>query len=320
MRLRRALVCAALFASAASAYAQVTKWPERPVRIVVPFAPGGGTDIVARLIAPRLHEAFGQPFIVDNRGGAGGTLGGEILARAAPDGYTISLISSSYATTPAMQDLRFDPIRDVAAIGMTNSGPFFITVHPSVKAETLKDFVAVARAQPGKLHYGSSGAGGTPHLAGELLAQMTNTQLVHVPYKGTGPSVLDLLGGRIQFTIANGPSVLSHIKAGKLRAVAVTTEQRVPSAPELPTVHELFPGYIVLTWHGMLAPAGTPRSIVSRLHEAMGKILTGAELRKQLESMGTEPALTSPEAFMKRISEEIVLWTKVVKTAKVPRN
>ena len=320
MRLRRALVCAALFATAANAYAQVTKWPERPVRMVVPFAPGGGTDIVARLIAPRLHEAFGQPFIVDNRGGAGGTLGGEILARAAPDGYTISMVSSSYATTPALQDLRFDPIRDVAAIGMTNSGPFFITLHPSVKAETLKDFVALGRAQPGKLHYGSSGTGGTPHLAGELLAQMTGTELVHVPYKGTGPSVLDLLGGRIQFTIANGPAVLSHIKAGKLRAIAVTTEKRVPSAPELPTVHEFFPGYIVLTWHGMLAPAGMPKPIASRLHEALGKILTSSEVRKQLESMGTEATLTSPEAFMKRISEEIVLWTKVVKVAKVPRN
>jgi tripartite-type tricarboxylate transporter receptor subunit TctC len=149
---------------------------------------------------------------------------------------------------------------------------------------------------------------------------MTHTQLVHVPYKGTGPAVLDLLGGRIQFTIANGPSVLNHIKAGRLRAIAVTTQQRVPSAPELPTVHESFPGYIVLTWHGMLAPAGTPKSIVSRLHEALGKILAGAEVRKQLESMGTEPTLTSPEAFMKRISEEIVLWTKVVKAANVPRN
>ncbi len=320
MRLHRVAVCAALFAAAASSYAQNTKWPQRPVRMVVPFAPGGGTDIVARLIAPRLHEAFGQPFIVDNRGGAGGTLGGEILARATPDGYTISLISSSYSTSPALHDLRFDPIKDVAAIGMTNSGPFFITLHPSVKAETLKDFVALARAQPAKLHYGSSGAGGTPHLAGELLAQMTNTQLVHVPYKGTGPAVLDLLGGRIQFTIANGPSVLSHIKAGKLRASAVTTERRVPSAPELPTVHEFFPGYIVLTWHGLLAAAGMPRPIVSRVHQALEKILTGAELRKQLENMGTEATLTSPEAFMKRIAEEIVLWTKVVNVAKIPRN
>jgi tripartite-type tricarboxylate transporter receptor subunit TctC len=320
MRPDSVAVCVALLAAAASSYAQNTNWPQRPVRMVVPFAPGGGTDIVARLIAPSLHEAFGQPFIVDNRGGAGGTLGGEILARATPDGYTISLISSSYSTSPALYDLRFDPIKDVAAIGMTNSGPFFITLHPSIKAETLKDFVALARAQPGKLHYGSSGIGGTPHLAGELLAQMTNTQLVHVPYKGTGPAVLDLLGGRIQFTIANGPSVLHHIKAGKLRAIAVTTEQRVPSAPELPTVNESFPGYIVLTWHGMLAPAGTPKSIVSRLNQAMEKILTGAEVRKQLESMGSEPTLTSPEAFMKRIAEEIVLWTKVVKVAKVPRN
>src|SRR5688572_28633868 len=285
MTLRHALVCAALFATAASAYAQVTKWPERPVRMVVPFAPGGGTDIVARLLAPRLHEAFGQPFIVDNRGGAGGTLGGEILARAAPDGYTTSFIASSYSTSPALHDLRFDPIKDVAPVGMTNSGPFFITVHPSVKAETLKDFIALARAHPGTLHYGSSGTGGTPHLAGELLAQMTKTQLVHVPYKGTGPAVLDLLGGRIQFTIANGPSVFNHIKAGKLRAIAVTTERRVPSAPELPAVHELLPGYIVLTWHGMLVPAGTPKAIVSRLHEAMGQIVTGAEVRKQLESM-----------------------------------
>jgi len=313
MKTTRGLLLLALAASLPAAQAQTGKWPDKPVRMVVPFAPGGGTDIIARIIAPRLSQEFGQQFIVDNRGGAGGMIGTEIVVRADPDGYTVSLVASSYATAPVLYKLPYDPIKGIAPISMTDTGPFILAVNPSVKATNVKEFIALARAKPGSLNYGSSGTGGTLHLAGELFGQMTGTSSVHVPYKGTGPAVIDLMGGQIQFIFANGPSVLPHVKAGKLRAIAVTTQRRSPLVPNLPTVSESVPGYLAITWHGMLAPAGTPKAIVSRLNQALAHVLKQPNLQEVLHSQGLEPTHSTPEEFARMIAEDIARWSKVVK-------
>ncbi len=313
MKKRGALLLLALAASLPAAQAQTGKWPEKPVRMVVAFAPGGGTDIIARIIAPRLSQEFGQQFVVDNRGGAGGMIGTEIVVRADPDGYTISLVSSSYATSPVLYQLPYDPIKGIAPISMTDAGPFVFAVNPSVKAANVREFIALARAKPGSLNYGSSGTGGTLHLAGELFGQMTGTQSVHVPYKGTGPAVIDLIGGQIQFIFANGPSVLPHVKAGKLRAIAVTTQRRSPVMPDLPTVSESVPGYLATSWHGMVAPAGTPKAIVSRLNQSLARVLKLPNLQEVLHSQGLEPTHSTPDEFGRMIAEDIARWSKVMK-------
>mgnify|MGYP001564463085 CR=1 FL=1 len=313
MKKRGTLLLLALAATLPAAQAQTGKWPEKPVRMVVPFAPGGGTDILARIIAPRLSQEFGQQFIVDNRGGAGGTIGTEIVVRADPDGYTISLVASSYATAPVLYKLPYDPIKGIAPISMTDTGPFILAVNPSVKAANVKELIALARAKPGSLNYGSSGTGSTLHLVGELFGQMTGTVSVHVPYKGTGPAITDLIGGQIQFIFANGPSVLPHIKAGRLRAIAVTTQRPSPLMPNLPTVSEFVPGYLAITWHGMLAPAGTPKAIVSRLNQALARVLKLPNLQEVLHSQGLEPTHSTPEEFGRMIAEDIARWSKVMK-------
>jgi len=226
MKTGRALLLLALATALPEAQAQIGKWPDKPVRVVVSFTPGGTADVVARMVAPRLSEEFGQQFIVDNRAGAGGAIGTEIVVRANPDGYTILVGASSYATNAALYKLPYDPITGIAPVTLITTGPFIVTVHPSVKAANLKEFIELVRAKPGSLTFGSSGTGTVPHLATELFLQMTNTHMVHVPYKGGAPAIVDLLGGQIQFFFG-GPLVLSpHIHAGKLRGLAVTSEQR----------------------------------------------------------------------------------------------
>jgi tripartite-type tricarboxylate transporter receptor subunit TctC len=320
MKARVTLLLLVLAAALPAANAQTGKWPQKSVRMVVPFSPGGGTDTIARMIAPRLSQAFGQHFVVDNRGGAGGTIGSEIVVRADPDGYTIGLVASSYPAAATLYKLPYDPIKAIAPISVTDAGPLILTVHPSVKATNLKDFIALLRAKPGSLNYGSSGTGGTLHLAGELFGQMTNSRTVHVPYKGTGPAVVDLIGGRIQFIFANGPSVLPHIKAGKLRGIAVTTKQRSPVMPGLPTVSEVVPGYQAMSWHGMLAPAGTPEAIVTRLNEALSRILKESKLQQVLQRQGLEPVHSTPREFARVIADDIVRWSQVVKAGNIKLN
>ena len=307
----------ALAAALPAAQAQTGKWPSKPVRVIVPFPAGGSTDIVARILAARLSEEFGQQFVVDNRGGAGGTIGAEIAARAEPDGYTVIVVASSYVTAAALYKLPYDPVKGIAPISMTNAGPFILTVHPSLNVTNLKEFIALARAKPGALNYGSSGIGGTLHLAGELFGRMTRTDAVHVPYKGTGPAVFDLISGRIQFIFANGPSVLPHIKANRLRGIAVTTERRSPLMPDLPTVSELVPGFLAITWHGMLAPAGTPKPIVTRLNQALAHILKQPDVQGVLHREGLEAAHSTPEEFGRVIAGDIARWTKVVEVGNI---
>jgi len=285
--------------------------------MIVPFPPGGSPDVVARLLAPRLSEAFGQQFVVDNRAGAGGTIGAEIAARANPDGYTVTVVSSSYATSAVLYKLPYDPIRGIAPIAMIAAGPSVLVAHPSVKAANLKEFIELARAKPGLLNFGSSGIGSTPHLAVELFRQMTKTDMLHVPYKGAGLAVADVIGGQIQFMVASGPALIPHVRSGRLRALAVTTAQRSPVMPDLPAIGELVPGYSVTGWNGMWAPAGTPREIVSRLNQALARILKLPDVQEKLRADSREPAHSTPQELAQVIARDIATWSKVVKSGNI---
>jgi len=314
---RRALLLLALAAALPAAQAQTGKWPEKPVRVVVPFVPGGSTDIVARLIAARLSQEFGQQFIVDNRGGGGGSIGAEIVARANPDGYTIIVVTSSYAANAVLYKLPYDPVKGIAPISMISILPFILVVHPSVKAGNLKEFIELLRAKPGTLNFGSPGTGSAPHLAAALFQQMSGTNMVHVPYKGDAPAIADLLAGQIHAMLLSGPALIPQIKAGRLRALAVTTEQRWPSMPDLPAISELVPGYSHNAWNGMWAPAGTPREIILRLNQALARILMQPEVQERLRADGREPARTTPEEFGRVIARDVAKWSKVVKAGNI---
>ena len=317
MKTTRAWLLLALAAVLPCAYAQTGKWPDKPVRVIVPFAPGGATDVVARITAPKLSEAFGQQFIVDNRAGAGGALGAELAARAAPDGYTIIVIASSYASNAALYKLPYDPIKGIAPVTLITTGPFILAVHPSVKANDLKSFIELARAKPGSMSFGSSGTGSVPHLAFELFLQMTNTKIVHVPYKGDAPAVADLLGGHIQAQLV-GPLVISQqMAAGKLRGLAVTTPKRSRIMPELPAISEEVPGYSATTWFGMLAPLGTPKEIVMELNQSLARILKRPDVEERLRHDGMEAEHTTPEEFSRFIAQDIGKWKKVVKVGNI---
>jgi tripartite-type tricarboxylate transporter receptor subunit TctC len=317
MRALSATLLIALCAVLPEAHAQAGKWPERPVRVVVPFAPGGATDIVARLVAPRLSEEFRQQFIIDNRPGAGGSTGVEIVVRANPDGYTLLVGASSYTSNAALYKLSFDPHKDIQPVTLITRGVFIMAVHPSVKATNIKELIALARAKPNSISYGSSGVGGVPHLATELFKQMTGVEMIHVPFKGDGPAVPALLAGEIQL-YAGGPLVLAqHIAAGKLRAVGVTGAQRSPALPDLPAVSETVPGYEGLTWFGLWAPKGTHKEIVLRLNQAVGRALEHPQVLTRLKESGMDPGHGTPEAFQKFIDAEIAKWTRVVKAGNI---
>ena len=316
MKTKRVLLLLAFAAALPTANAHAG-WPDKPVRMVVPFPPGGNTDVVARMLAPRLSEEYGQQFIVDNRGGAGGTVGAEIVARAIPDGYTIIVVASTYASSAALYKLSYDPVKGIAPVSVITTGPLVLAINLSVKATNLKEFIELARARPGALNFGSSGTGSVPHLAIELLRQMSRTDMVHVPYKGDTPALLDLLGGQIQL-FSSAPLVLvPQITAGKVRGLAVTTEQRSPVMPDLPTVGEVVPGYSATTWFGMWAPAGMPREIVARLNQSIARIVKQPDVQARLRADGMEPAHFTPEEFTRFIAAEIAKWSKVVKTGNI---
>ncbi len=317
MKRRRALLLLALAAALPIAQAQTGKWPEKPVRIVVPTTPGGGTDRVARMLAARLSAEFGQQFVVENRAGASGMIGNEIVVRANPDGYTLAVVPSTFAINAALYKLPYDLTKDIAPIAMIATGPLILAVHPSVKAASLKEFIELARAKPGALNFGSGGIGSNLHLAAELFQQMTKTNMVHVPYKGGAAAIVDLLGGQIQLIFGAAPSVLPHIKAGKLRGIAVTTEQRSPALPDLPAISELLPGYSASTWYAMWAPAGTPKEVVSRLNQAIADFLKQPDVQEGLRADGVEPAHSTPEEFARVIAREIATWSKVVKDGNI---
>jgi len=313
----RFTAAAMLLAPAVAAQAQAAKWPDKPVRMIVPLAPGGGTDIMARLFASRLSMEFGQQFIADNRSGAGGTIGQEITARANPDGYTLITVAASYAANAALYKLPYDPVKGIAPIGMMATGPLILMVHPSVPASSLKEFIAYARAKPGVVTFGSSGNGSFSHLTIELFLQMSGTKMVHVPYKSAGPALVDLLGGQIQMFFGSGPSSAAHIRAGRLRGLGVTTAKRSAILPDLPAIGEQLPGYQSDFWFGMWAPAGTPKEIISSINRALGRILKNPEVLERLRADGQEPVGSTPEQFAQAIAQEIAKWSKVVKAGNI---
>lgn len=290
------------------------------MRVIVPFPPGGTTDVVARTFAPKLAEEYGQQFVVDNRGGAGGAIGAEIAVRANPDGYTVVVVTSSYAANGVLYKLPYDPVKGIAPVSMISVLPFILAVHPSVKAGTLKEFIELARTQPGVLNFGSPGTGSTPHLAGELLQQMSKSRLTHVAYKGDSPALTDLLGGQIQTMIATELVLGAQIKAGKVRALASTTAKRPPTLPDLPTIGELVPGYAVDGWAGLWVPAGTPKDIVARLNQSVARILKLPDVQERLRAGGAEPVHSTPEGFARVIANDIATWSKVVKAGGIKLN
>jgi tripartite-type tricarboxylate transporter receptor subunit TctC len=316
---RRFLLFAALFGSIAHAHAQAPSgnYPERPVRIVVPYAAGGATDTVARLVGQKMSEALGQTVVVENRAGADGTVGAELVARAAPDGYTLLMGDVGTLTMgPAVRrSLPYDAVRDFVPIIQLVSAASILALHPSVPAGSLQEFVAHARAHPGKLSYASSGTGGSAHLAGELLKRAAGIDMLHVPYKGGSAAITDLLRGEVQLMVGLTP-VLPHVRDGKLRALATTGLTRMAVLPEVPTVAESgYPGFEATTWYGFLAPAGTPKPIVTRLHLVAMQALQSSEVRQKLEAGGLQPIGGSPEAFAAYIKLEKAKWAEVVAAA-----
>lgn len=311
------VIGAALALALPPAHAQQDKWPSKTVRMIVPLAPGGGTDIIARLFAARLTAEFGQQFISDNRSGAGGTIGAEIAARANPDGYTLITVPASYAANAALYKLPYDPVKGIAPISLITTGPLILTVHPSVPAASLTEFISLARAKPGTINFGSSGNGSFSHLTAEMFRQMSKTRMVHVPYKSAGPALVDLLGGQIQMFFGSGPSTGGHIRAGRLRGLGVTTAKRSPALPELPSLSEALPGYASDFWFGMWAPKGTPKTVVSRLNQALARILKEPDMLERLRKDSLEPVGSGPEAFGRVIATDIATWSEVVKAGNI---
>jgi tripartite-type tricarboxylate transporter receptor subunit TctC len=315
MSLKR-IVSALLFFVSLGAAAQ--PYPAKPVRIIVPFAPGGGTDFIARFMAQRLSASLGQQFVVENRAGAGSTIGTEAGLKSAPDGYTLTIISNSYAANASLYKLRFDPIDDMTPVIPMSSGPYMVVVHPSLPASSLRELIALAKAEPGRVFFASSGQGSINHLATELFASMAGFKLNHVPYKGTGPALADTIGGQTNATLGSTASTLPHVRNGRLRALAVTTSKRLASEPELPTVAEAgVPGYETVLWHGLIGPKGLPRPVVERLNAEVSKLLQLKETAEQLQNDGVAPAGGSPEEFLAAIRKEIELWRRVVADAGV---
>ena len=292
-------------------------YPSKPVRLIVTFAAGGGTDLVARAVAPRMSESLGQPIVVENRAGANGAVGAEAVARSAPDGYTLCVCAAgTMAIGPHLTKQPFDSLRDFAAVSLLATSPFIVTVHPSVKAASIAELVALAKANPGKINFGSSGVGGAPHLSTELFKSMAGVDMVHVAYKGLGPAMTDLLGGQIQLMLADIGVVAPHLAAGKLRGLAITGRSRSPVFPAMPTVAEAgVPGYVAGTWYGIFAPAGTPAPIVAQLSREVGKSLALPEVGNALVAQGVEPAASTPEQFAEFTREEHAKWGAVIRAA-----
>ena len=292
-------------------------YPNRPIRMIVSFAPGGGTDTNARIVSQKLSEQLGVQVLVDNRPGAASMLGTELVARAAPDGYTLLTASPEFTVNPSLQrKIAYDAIKDFAPISQTVSSQYVLSTHPSVPVRTVREFIAFAKARPGQLNYGSSGVGSANHLAAELLQVMTGIKLVHIPFKGAGPGTIALLGGEISFMFSSTTAAVGHIRAGKLRGIAVTGPNRFSELPNVPTVSEAgIPGFIITGWFGVLAPAATPREIVAKLNAEIVKAVQHPTVRERFASIGTIPVGSTAEEFATFIRAEIEKWAKVVKAS-----
>lgn len=299
--------------------ARAEDYPAKPVRIIVPFAPGGGTDLVARLTAQKLSERLGQQFIVENRSGAGGVIGSDLVAKSKPDGYTLVVVSGSHTINPSLyRHLPYDTLRDFAPVTNLVAGPALLVVHPSVPANNVRELIALAKAKPGTLSFASSGNGSPPHLGGELFKWKAGVDMIHVPYKGNGPAYADLIGGQVSLMFPNIATSLQHVQSGRLRALAVTSRTRIRVAPDIPTVAESgLPGYELNSWFGLLAPADTPPAVLRLLQQEIAKIYQLPEVREKIVSQGVEPVANTPAEFAVEIKAEMAQWSQLFKAANI---
>jgi tripartite-type tricarboxylate transporter receptor subunit TctC len=311
-----ALCCGAAVATG-DAVAAEPAYPARPIRIIVPQSAGASTDLTARLVAQGLNEAFKQPVIVDNRPGAGSITGTDIVAKAAPDGYTLLVVASSITINPSLRkDLPYDTLRDLTGVTQLSAFPNILVVHPALPVKTVRELIALAKAKPGYLNWGSAGTGTGVHLSGELFTVMSGVEWVHVPFKGGGPGMIALMGGQVQLSFATIVAALPHVRSGKMRAIAVTTATRSPAAPDVPTIAESgLPGFDHGPWNGLLAPAKTPRAVIAKLNALAVRIVHSPEVKKVLNHEGAEPVGNTPEEFTAVLKSETAKWAKVVKAA-----
>jgi len=321
---RLALLLTAVVATSA-AYAQPAAtgsgqaYPAKPVRVIVPFSPGGATDIVTRVVAQKLSELWSQQVVVDNRAGASGNIGGELAAKSPPDGYTLFMTSGSIVTANQhlFRKMPFNPEKDLAAVTNVASGPQAIVVHPTFPTKTLKEFIALAKSKPGSLTYGSAGVGTQTHLAAENFLYTAGIDLVHIPYKGEGPAVVDLIGGQIFMVTPNLSAAIGFVQQGKLRALAVTSKERSKQLPNVPSASETLPGFENLGWFGFMVPAGTPRPLIDRIHQDTAKALQASDIRTRFEQLGMVPVGNTPADFANAIREESARWAKIIKQRKL---
>ncbi len=321
--LSRAFIVVALaLALPVAGPARAQSFPDKPIRFVVPYAPGGSTDFLARMLAQHYTEVWKQPVVVDNRGGGGGTIGADLVARSPADGHTLVLTAGSHATAVGIyRKLPYDLLTDLQAVGLIATQPNALVVHPSLPVRNVKELIALARARPGELAFSSSGNGGFQHLIGELFKAQANVNLIHVPYKGTAPALADLIGGQVSMSVQPVINAVPSAKAGRIRMVAVTGPQRTAVAPEVPTVRESgLPDFSVVAWYGVHVPARTPRPIVDALNGQMRKLLSSGDTRQRLLGQGMEPALTTPDEFADFVRSEVARWTKVIRNAGITEN
>jgi tripartite-type tricarboxylate transporter receptor subunit TctC len=312
-----ALTGASLVGVGSLAHAQA--YPAKPIRFIIPFPPGGSNDVVGRMFASQLSERLGQQVVVDNRGGAGGIIGTEIAAKSPPDGYTLLLISVAYAFGTSMyKNIPYDPVKAFAPVAILGTGPVVLTVHPSVPANNVKELIALAKAKPGQIQYATAGVGSFQHLSSELFKLQAGIDMLHVPYKGGGPAMADVIGGHAQVLMGSLIQILPHIRSGKLRVLGTSGTKRNPALPDVPTISEAaLPGYEATNWWGILAPAGTPQAIVDRLNKEVGVIVTSNETKKRLEAEGAEAAQMGPAEFGRFVQAETAKWARVVKDAHI---
>ncbi|SFQ25402.1 tripartite tricarboxylate transporter substrate binding protein [Variovorax sp. 770b2] len=317
MKLLRYLASTLLVCLPLAAAAQASDFPNKAIRLVVPFPPGGATDAAARLVAVKMSEHWGQPVLVDNRAGAGGNVGSDLVAKSTADGYTLVMgVTGSHAINTSLYSrMPYDPVADFVAISQVAVVPNVLVVHPSVPAKNLAELMALAKKEPGKLNYASLGNGTAAHLGMEMLKSEAGVDITHVPYKGSAPAVSDLLGGQVQMMVDGLPSALPHVKAGKLRAIALTSLRRSPSLPDLPTISETYPGFYADAWSGLFAPKGTPQPVVDKLSAEVQRILKLPDVREKLAALGAEPVGSTQAEFAAHVKKEIDKWAKVVKTS-----
>jgi tripartite-type tricarboxylate transporter receptor subunit TctC len=292
-------------------------YPNKPIKLIVPFAPGGFTDVVARILGQKLSVSLGQPFVIENKAGAGSTIGTDFVAKAAPDGYTLVMVSTTHVISPAIYPkLPYDPIKSFTPVGKLVDSAYVLLVNPKVPANNVAEFIALAKASPEKIHYASSGNGSSQHLMGGMFAAMAGVKMKHVPYKGSGGAANDLVAGVVESSFAGVPNAMAQVPAGRLKALAVTTSKRIPQLPDVPTMQEAgVPGYNASVWLGLLAPAGTPKEVVMKLNSEIAKVLSAADTKKELYAAGVEADISSPEALNALMVQELDRWGKVIKDA-----